>query len=86
MTGIELFENYFKDGDVFVWSRIISSVPIICEITNIQPGYDNMRCRTSRKDSRLSYDHSHGTLCKLEENAPHVYKILEDYLEGEWTK
>lgn len=86
MTGIELFENYFETGDIFVWYRIISSVPIMCEITDIQTGYDNMRCRTSRKDSRLGYDHSHGTLCKLKENAHHVYKILEDYLEGEWKK
>ena len=38
MTGIELFENYFKQGDVFVWHRLISSVPIICEITDMQPG------------------------------------------------
>lgn len=86
MTGIELFENYFKNNDVFVWYRITSSVPTMCEITDIQPGYDNMRCRTSRKNSRLSYDHSHGTLCKLKENAPNVYKILEDYLEGEWAR
>lgn len=86
MTGIELFENCFTRGDVFVWSRAINSVPIICEITDIQPGYDNMRCRTSRKDSRLGYDHSHGTLCKLKENAPHVYRLIEDYLEGEWAK
>lgn len=86
MTGIELFENYFEGGDVFVWSRAINSVPIMCEITDIQPGYDNMRCRTSHKDCRLGYDHSHGTLCKLKENAPYVYKLLEDYLEGEWAR
>ena len=86
MTGIELFENYFTRGDVFVWSRAINSVPIMCEITDIQPGYDNMRCRTSHKDSRLGYDHSHGTLCKLKENASYVYKLLEDYLEGEWAR
>lgn len=86
MTGIELFEGYFKQGDVFVWHRLISSVPIMCEITDMQPDYDNMLCRTSRKDSRLGYDHSHGTLSKLKENTPHVYKLIEDYLEGEWTK
>lgn len=86
MTGIELFENYFKQGDVFVWHRLISSVPIMCGITDIQPGYDNICCRTSRKDSRLGYDHSTGTLCKLKENAPYVYKLIEDYLEGEWKR
>lgn len=86
MTGIELFENYLKDDDVFVWYSITSSIPIICEITDIQPGYDNMRCRTSCKNSKLGYDHSHGTLCKLKENAPYVYKLIEDYLEGEWAK
>lgn len=86
MTGIELFENYFKTGDVFIWSRVISSEPIMCEITDVQPGHDNIRCRTSRKDSRLGYDHNHGTLCKLKENTPYVYKLIEDYLEGEWIK
>ena len=86
MTGIELFEGYFKQGDVFVWHRPISSVPIICEITDMQPGYDNMFCRTSCKDSRLGWDHRHGTLSKLKENTPHVYKLIEDYLEGEWAK
>ncbi len=86
MTGIELFENYFKTEDVFVWSRMTSSVPIMCEITDIQPGYDIMCCRTSRKGSRLGYDHSHGTLCKLKENTPHIYKLIEDYLEGEWKR
>lgn len=86
MTGIELFENYFKTGDVFVWSRIDGIIPIMCEITHIQPGYDNMRCRTSRKYGRLGYDHGHVTLCKLKENAPYVYKLIEDYLEGEWAR
>lgn len=86
MTGIELFENYFKQGDVFVWHRLISSVPIICEITDMQPGCNNMFCRISRKDSRLGWDHSHGTLSKLKENTPHIYKLIEDYLEGEWAK
>ena len=23
---------------------------------------------------------------KLKENAPHVYKLIEDYLEGEWAR
>ena len=86
MTGIELFENYFKQEDVFVWHRLISSVPIICEITDMQPRCNNMFCRTSRQDSRLGWDHNHGTLSKLKENTPHVYKLIEDYLEGEWTK
>ena len=86
MTGIELFENYFETGDVFVWYRIISSVPIMCEITDIQTGYDNMRCRTSRKDSRLGWHHDHGTLSKLKEHTPYIYKVIEDYLEGEWKK
>lgn len=86
MTGIELFENYFKQGDVFVWHRLISSVPIMCEITDIQPGYNNMLCKTSRKNSRLGYNHSHSTLSKLKKNTPHIYKLIEDYLEGEWAK
>lgn len=73
MTGIELFENYFETGDIFVWYRIISSVPIMCEITDIQTGYDNMRCRTSRKDSRLGWHDDHGTLSKLKENTPYIY-------------
>lgn len=86
MTGIELFENYFEQEDVFVWHRLISSVPIMCEITDMQPGCNNMFCRTSRKDSRLGWDHSHGTLSKLKENTPHIYKLIEDYLEGEWKR
>jgi hypothetical protein len=86
MTGIELFENYFKQGDVFVWHRLINIVPIMCEITDIQPGCNNMCCRTSRRDSRLGYKHSHGTLCKLKENTHYIYKIIEDYLEGEWAR
>lgn len=69
---MELFESYFKQGDVFVWHRIISSVPVMCEITNIQPGDDNIHCRISRKDSRLGYKHSSGTLCKLKENTPYI--------------
>ena len=86
MTGIELFDNYFEIGDVFIWSRTISNGPVICEITDVQPGYDNIRCRTSRKNSRFVYDHSYGALCKLKENTPYVYKLIEDYLEGEWAK
>lgn len=86
MTEIELFENYLKQGDVFVWHRLINSVPIMCEVTGFQPGYDNMRCRTSRKASRLGWYHGHGTLCKLKENTPYIYKLIEDYLEGEWAR
>lgn len=84
MTGMELFDSYFKQGDVFVWSRLISSVPIVCEITDMHAVEDHMRCNTARRDSRLGWDHSTGTLCKLKENAPYVYKVIEDYLEGEW--
>lgn len=88
MTGIELFNSYFKEGDVFLWSRIISNVPIMCEITDMHAVEDHMRCNTARKDSRCrtGWDHSTGTLCKLKENAPYVYKVLEDYLEGEWKE
>lgn len=85
MTGIELFDNYFKQGNVFVWHRLGSN-PIMCEITDIQIGEDNMHCRTSCKDGRLDWKHSHGALCKLEENAHYVYKLIEDYLEEEWMK
>lgn len=86
MTGMEMFESYFTEGDVFVWSRFTYNVPILCVITNIRPGADNIRCNTARKDSRLGWDHSTGTLCKLKENTPHVYKLVEDYLEREWEK
>ena len=78
MTGIELFENYFKQGDVFVWNKSHLNRVAYCVVNNIDIGAYHLHCDVFTQKIRTVdgvpfYFKSACTLTKVEENTPYVY-------------
>ena len=78
MTGIELFENYFKQGDVFVWNKSHLNRVAYCVVNNIDIGAYHLHCDVFTQKIRTVdgvpfYFKSACTLTKVEENTPYVF-------------
>lgn len=93
MTGIELFENYFKTGDVFVWSKYYVNKATYCVVKHIDIGAYYLHCDVFTQKIRTVdgvpfYFKQACTLTKVAENTPYVFKVIENFTGREiheWT-
>lgn len=93
MCGIDVFEQYLKDGDMFVWSKPHTNRASYCIVHNIGIGEYRLHCdvftiKIRTVDGTLFYFRQACTLTKVEENTPYIFKVIENFTGKEiheWT-
>lgn len=93
MCGIDIFEQYLKNGDMFVWSKPYTHRIAYCIVNNIDIGAYHLHCDALTRKIRTVdgvpfYFKSACTLTKVEENTPYVFKVIENFTGREiheWT-
>lgn len=91
MCGIDMFEQYLKNGDVFVWDKPHTNRIAYCVINNIDIGVSYLHCdvftrRIRTVDGVPFYFRQACTLTKVKENTPYVFKVIENFTGRELEK
>lgn len=93
MCGIDIFEQYLKDGDMFVWNKSHVGRVAYCVVKHIDIGAYRLHCDVLTQKIRTVdgvpfYFKQVCTLTKVEENTPYVFKVIENFTGREiheWT-
>ena len=93
MYGIDMFDQYLKDGDMFVWSKPNNNIIAYCIVRNIGIGGYHLSCDVFTRKIRTVdgvpfYFKQAYALTKVNGNAPYVFKVIENFTGREiyeWT-
>ena len=84
MSGINMFDQYLKEDDIFVWQISQSNTFMYCVVDYMGIGISTLHCyayiRKIRTVDNVPFYHKEAcSLTKLCENTPYVYKVIDNF-------